>query len=371
MTDDGRTTWVLIDGENIDATLGSSILGRRPQPDERPRWDRILAFLAAQWNQQTRGLFFLNASTNLPMSFIQALLALGYQPIPLSGDADEKVVDIAIQRTLQTLRDRAGDVVLVSHDGDFVDDLAMLADGRRLGVLGFTEFRNAGFGDIPGIQFFDLEYDVHAFDAQLPRVRIIPIDEFDVELVDRDDPHARELRVERVHVVFEIEELDAGDVAEPGVAELGETEHAEPASVGEHREVVDEIAVVADEHNVARAIAEGLERPLDRDVDDLLVGVARQRDRLVSEREERLDERHRQVGRGVQEEQAARLLVPLRREEREDAVPPRALVGLGPASEDRAAERGVDVLAVDEHPGRAAVIGHAGLLLRGIPAPSS
>ena len=55
----------------------------------------------------------------------------------------------------------------------------MLADGRRLGVLGFTEFRNAGFGDIPGIQFFDLEYDVHAFDAQLPRVRIIPIDEFD------------------------------------------------------------------------------------------------------------------------------------------------------------------------------------------------
>ena len=179
VTDDGRTTWVLIDGENIDATLGSSILGRRPQPDERPRWDRILAFLAAQWNQKTRGLFFLNASTNLPMSFIQALLALGYQPIPLSGDSDEKVVDIAIQRTLQTLRDRAGDVVLVSHDGDFVDDLAMLADGRRLGVLGFTEFRNAGFGDIPGIQFFDLEYDVHAFDAQLPRVRIIPIDEFD------------------------------------------------------------------------------------------------------------------------------------------------------------------------------------------------
>ena len=46
-------------------------------------------------------------------------------------------------------------------------------------MLGFTEFRNAAFGEIPGIQFFDLEYDVHAFDAQLPRVRIIPIDEFD------------------------------------------------------------------------------------------------------------------------------------------------------------------------------------------------
>jgi len=30
------TTYVLVDGENIDATLGTSILGRRPHPDERP-----------------------------------------------------------------------------------------------------------------------------------------------------------------------------------------------------------------------------------------------------------------------------------------------------------------------------------------------
>ena len=181
MTDDGRTTWVLIDGENIDATLGSSILGRRPQPDERPRWDRILAFLAAQWNQQTRGLFFLNASTNLPMSFIQALLALGYQPIPLSGDADEKVVDIAIQRTLEALAERDGDVVLVSNDGDFVEQVDRVLDGRRVGLIGFTEFRNSAFAQLAprGLQLFDMEYDVHAFNEVLPRVRIIPIDEFD------------------------------------------------------------------------------------------------------------------------------------------------------------------------------------------------
>ena len=178
MTDE-RTTWVLVDGENIDATLGSSILGRRPQPDERPRWDRILAFVEGRWNQQARGLFFLNASTNLPMPFIQALLALGYQPVPLSGSSDEKVVDIAIQRTLRALRDRGGDVVLVSHDGDFVDDMGALLDGRRAAVMGFAEFRNAAFAELPGIQFFDLEYDVEAFDAQLPRVRVIPIDEFD------------------------------------------------------------------------------------------------------------------------------------------------------------------------------------------------
>ncbi|GEP48488.1 NYN domain-containing protein [Microbacterium saccharophilum] len=175
-----RTTWVLIDGENIDATLGNSILGRRPQPEERPRWDRILSFVAGRWNQQARGLFFLNASTSLPMSFVQALLAMNYQPVPLSGNADEKVVDIAIQRTLRALREREGDVVLVSHDRDFVEDVSALIDGsRRVGLLAFEEFRSSEFAALPGLQFFDLEFDVQAFDAQLPRVRVIPIAEFD------------------------------------------------------------------------------------------------------------------------------------------------------------------------------------------------
>lgn len=181
MTDGAeRSTWVLVDGENIDATLGQSILGRRPQPDERPRWDRLLAFAARRWQQSARGLFFLNATTGIPMSFVQALKAMDYQVVPLSGNTDEKVVDIAIQRTLQALADRADDVVLVSHDGDFLDDIGVLVDGeRRVGVLAFTEFRNAGFTAIPGLELFDLEFDAHVFDAPLPRVRVIPIDEFD------------------------------------------------------------------------------------------------------------------------------------------------------------------------------------------------
>jgi len=175
-----RTSWILVDGENIDATLGGSILGRRPQPDERPRWDRLFGFLEERWQQPVRGLFFLNATTHLPMPFVQALLALGYTPVPLSGPTDAKVVDLAIQRTLRALRERADDVVLVSHDRDFVDDLAVLADDeRRVGLIGFHEFRSNDFAAVPGLEFFDLEYDVHAFDAQLPRVRVIPIEEFD------------------------------------------------------------------------------------------------------------------------------------------------------------------------------------------------
>ena len=177
---DARTTWVLVDGENIDATLGSSILGRRPQPDERPRWDRLLHFAGRTWRQPARGLFFLNATSGIPMSFVQALKAMDYQVVPLSGSVEEKVVDIAIQRTLQALAQRADDVVLVSHDGDFLDDVEALVDGeRRVGVLAFAEFRNAGFTGLQGIQLFDLEYDAGVFDAPLPRVRVIPIDEFD------------------------------------------------------------------------------------------------------------------------------------------------------------------------------------------------
>ena len=176
-----RVTYVLVDGENIDATLGTSILGRRPRPEERPRWERVLRHVQERWGQPSAGLFFLAANNELPMTFVQALLAIGFRPVPLSGDAGEKVVDIAIQRTMAALRDRDADVVLVSNDGDFVDGIEELLDGRRVGLAGFVEFRNNAFIELgdQGLEFFDLEYDVHAFNEALPRVRIIPIDEFD------------------------------------------------------------------------------------------------------------------------------------------------------------------------------------------------
>lgn len=179
-TEDSRTTWVLVDGENIDATFGTSILNRRPQPDERPRWDRLLAFAERTWDQRARGVFYLNASSGLPMPFVQALRAMDYIVVPLSGEADEKVVDIAIQRTLRAIADRSADVMLVSHDGDFLPEITdLVGPSRRVGVVAFTEFRNAGFSSIAGLEKFDLEYDARVFDAPLPRVRVIPIDEFD------------------------------------------------------------------------------------------------------------------------------------------------------------------------------------------------
>jgi uncharacterized protein len=173
-----RRSYLLIDGENLDATLGTSILGRRPMPEERPRWNRVLEHVEQRWGQPVNGLFFLAVAGDMPMSFVQAIISIGYRPIPLQGEG--KVVDIAIQRTLAALADREADVALGSHDGDFLEDLGRLCDGtRRVGLLGFGEFFNSGFRDLPGLEMIDLEYDVGAFRTPLPRVRVIPIDEFD------------------------------------------------------------------------------------------------------------------------------------------------------------------------------------------------
>ena len=75
--------------------------------------------------QPVRGLFFLNGSGQIPMAFVQALTALDFRPVLLSGPSDVKVVDVAILRTLEALAERGhGDVLLASHDGDFAPAVA-------------------------------------------------------------------------------------------------------------------------------------------------------------------------------------------------------------------------------------------------------
>ena len=52
---------------------------------------------------------------------------------------------------------------------------------RRVGLMCFREFVNGRLNELSarGLQFFDLEETVGAFTTPLPRVRIIPIEEFD------------------------------------------------------------------------------------------------------------------------------------------------------------------------------------------------
>jgi uncharacterized protein len=177
-------TFLLVDGENIDATLGGSLLGRRPAPEERPRWDRVREHATTTWDQPVRGLFFLNGTSHLPMPFVQALSALEFRPVLLSGPSDVKVVDLAIQRTLDALTERGhGDVLLASHDGDFAPAVARLlrSGDRRVGVIGFRELMSIALTELTseGLELYDLEDDVGAFTVALPRVRVIPIDRFD------------------------------------------------------------------------------------------------------------------------------------------------------------------------------------------------
>ena len=69
-----------------------------------------------------------------------------------------------------------------SHDADFVPQLGQLLDAqRRVGVLGLREYISVELAGLQerGLQLYDLEDHVGAFISPLPRVRIIPLDEFD------------------------------------------------------------------------------------------------------------------------------------------------------------------------------------------------
>ncbi|MGN6742812.1 MAG: NYN domain-containing protein [Amnibacterium sp.] len=177
-----RRTFVLVDGENIDATLGSTVLGRKPEPSERPRWERVLDFARRLWGQDVTGLFFLNASNGyLPGPFVTALTQIGFRPVPLAGGSAEKVVDIGIQRTLDAVVDRDADVLLASHDRDYLEQVEhLLATGHQVGILGVPELVSGAYAGLD-VHLYDLETDVRAFNTPLPRVRIIPLDEFDPE----------------------------------------------------------------------------------------------------------------------------------------------------------------------------------------------
>ena len=117
------------------------------------------------------------------MGFVQALTAMDYAVIPLSGPEDMKVVDVGLQRTMDAIvKLERGSVILASHDADFVPQIEALLDaGRRVGVMCFREFLSSQLHDLVdrGLEIIDLEYDVHAFQVRLPRLRIIDIDDFD------------------------------------------------------------------------------------------------------------------------------------------------------------------------------------------------
>ena len=181
----GRTCWST--ARTSTRRSGGSILGARPAPEQRPRWERVLDHAASAWGaSDVRGLFFLNASNgSLPMSFVQALLAIGFSRPLLAGRGGRQGGRRRHPATLEAIAERDGDVLLASHDGDFAPEIAqLLGPGRRVGLLAFGEFVSSSLRQLTeqGLEVFDLEHDVAAFTARLPRVRIIQLEEFDPTL---------------------------------------------------------------------------------------------------------------------------------------------------------------------------------------------
>ena len=180
-------TYILIDAENLDRTIGE-ILGRRPLAAERVNYQSLVSFCAERWPKPVRCIVCLNvrgeAIPEAMLGFVQALRAAKCDVVPLYGRPDQKVVDIAIVKLLGALKESpTANVILGSHDGeDFSAGIAaLLQPGRSVAVLGFREFMSQRFRELQsqGLQIFDLEYDARALTQRLPRMVPIKIDEFD------------------------------------------------------------------------------------------------------------------------------------------------------------------------------------------------
>lgn len=187
-----RGLLVLIDLENIDGALAEII---RPKPlnrQTRPDWNRLREFVEQRAHD---GLFVIKAflqDGEKEKGFAGYLRSIGFEavllqrePRPEEPHHQRSVVDEAICKNLAAVRDRQVDVLVVSHDGDFYDDLEVLHESdpeRWVGVVGFVELMNARYST-QWIERIDLEREVRVFDYRLPNrstpVTITRVDDYD------------------------------------------------------------------------------------------------------------------------------------------------------------------------------------------------
>ena len=178
------TTYVVVDGENIDATLGTAILGRRP-PRTSDHAGSASARSPSRGGARTvKGLFFLNASNgSLPMTFVQALLAIGLPAHPAVGRRTRRSSTSA--SSARSRRSPGGRATSCSSATTATSRLQLATlvedESRRTGLIAFREFTSTSLSGLiaQGLETFDLEHDVQAFNVSLPRVRIIPLEQFD------------------------------------------------------------------------------------------------------------------------------------------------------------------------------------------------
>ncbi|NOK34219.1 NYN domain-containing protein [Corallococcus exercitus] len=184
-------SYVLIDAENVDWAV-SNIVGRKPEPQDRVQFDRLVAFCETYFPKPVRCVVVLNArGEQLPdamIGFVRALKSAGCEVALLHGRPDQKVVDLGILKLLENIRtQRPGAAVgLASHDGaDFAEALKpLLEEKRQVAVLGLREYVSQRFRELTplGLKVVDLELNARVFQRPLPRLLPVNVDEFDPTL---------------------------------------------------------------------------------------------------------------------------------------------------------------------------------------------
>lgn len=183
--------FLLVDGENIDRTLGQ-ILERKPAKEQRPNWGNVLLSVQDRWEGiSTQGLFFINVTRRAPHGFIAYLKQVGYTPVLLlqeDSENPEKVVDDAIIKTMVALRSHYAtqryELGLVSCDRDFYAEIEAHAQGNpgETLVVGFEEYTSQSYYHAENVTLLDLakrEDGIEAFSFPLPRALPITVAEYD------------------------------------------------------------------------------------------------------------------------------------------------------------------------------------------------
>ncbi len=184
---------VLIDLENIDGCLLDLIRPEKLSRRTRAEWSKLGEFAEQRAQGGPVIIKAFQQESEPARNFAAYLRSIGFEAVLLQREprADDpgrrrSVVDEAICKDLAASRDRRVDILVVSHDGDYYDNLEMLHDAdpdRRIGMIGFVELMSRKY-QAPWIERIDLERDVHAFSYELPN-RLKP-----VTAVDDYDPTA-------------------------------------------------------------------------------------------------------------------------------------------------------------------------------------
>jgi uncharacterized protein len=166
------------DAPNVDMTL-SNVIGARPSPASRPRFDAVARWLvSAAGDRDVEGAVFANvppgAATGM-RGWIEALRSFGYAVFAKPKLHPEDDVDLDMVRHIvdRSRSHRLVRLVVASGDGrNFLAPLEDLArNGTHVTVLSFSEV--AGYAlESDLLEFVDLEDVPGAFTSPLDRVRL-------------------------------------------------------------------------------------------------------------------------------------------------------------------------------------------------------